>query len=103
MVNPEWGIKRTCHSCGAKYYDFKKKTPVCPNCNTPFNPEALLKSRRRAAPEEKVVKVVPPKVEEVEIEPEAEDKAEGTGVPEDTEDLGGDEAEVVAPEGDEEA
>lgn len=100
MVNPDWGIKRTCHSCGAKYYDFKKKTPVCPNCNTPFNPEALLKSRRRAAPEEKP-KVVAP-VPEVEVE-DTEEADAGAVVPEDTEDLGGDDEEVVAPEGEEEA
>ena len=95
MVNPEWGIKRTCHSCGAKYYDFKKKTPVCPNCNTPFNPEALLKSRRRAAPEEKPKPVVV--VPEVEVEVEAEDEAEGPEVPEDTDDLADDDEAVVAP------
>lgn len=97
MVNPDWGIKRTCHSCGAKYYDFKKKTPACPSCGTAFDPEALLKSRRRAMPEEKIkAKVVP---EEVEIEtPEVEDEAEGGSddtVLESTEDLGGDDVEEV--------
>ena len=99
MVNPDWGIKRTCHSCGAKYYDFKKKTPACPNCGTAFNPEALLKSRRRAAPEEKP-KPKPEVVEEVEVETEeAEGEApEGEVVPEDTEDLGGDDAEVIETE-----
>ncbi|HVY12979.1 MAG TPA: TIGR02300 family protein [Alphaproteobacteria bacterium] len=93
MVNPEWGIKRTCHSCGAKYYDFKKKTPACPNCGTPFNPEALLKSRRRAMPEEKAPKPAPV-VEEVEVETE-EAEGDAAVVPEDTEDLGGDDTEVV--------
>ncbi len=97
MVNPEWGIKRTCHSCGAKYYDFKKKTPVCPSCGTAFDPEALLKSRRRAAPEEKP-KVVE-KVEDVEVDTdEKEEKAEGDDVLEDTADLGGDDVEVVEAE-----
>lgn len=96
MVNPEWGIKRTCHSCGAKYYDFKKKAPACPSCGTPFDPEALLKSRRRAMPEEKVKpKAV---VEEAEIEtPDIEDVAAGEGddVLESTDDLGGDDVEEV--------
>jgi uncharacterized protein (TIGR02300 family) len=100
VVNPEWGIKRTCHSCGAKYYDFKKKTPACPNCNTPFNPEALLKSRRRAAPEEKP-KVVAPVVEDVEVEtPDGEDAE--AGVPESTEDLGGDDEAEITPAAEEE-
>lgn len=96
MVNPDWGIKRTCHSCGAKYYDFKKKTPTCPSCGTPFDPEALLKSRRRVIPEEKVK--VPEKVEDVEIETDDDkDKPEGDDVLEDTADLGDDDIEVVDP------
>ena len=95
MVNPDWGIKRTCHSCGAKYYDFKKKVPECPSCNTVFDPEALLKSRRRAMPEEKVKKVEV--VEEVEVEAEAEvEETESDEVLENTDDLGGDEVEVEA-------
>lgn len=95
MVNPEWGIKRTCHSCGAKYYDFKKKTPECPSCNTLFDPEALLKSRRRAMPEEKVKKVEV--VEEVEVEADAAaEETESDEVLENTDDLGGDDVEVEA-------
>jgi uncharacterized protein (TIGR02300 family) len=95
VVNPEWGIKRTCHSCGAKYYDFKKKAPTCPSCGTAFDPEALLKSRRRSIPEEKIKP--PVKIEEVEVEAEeTEEAAEGDAVLEDTEDLGGDDVEVVA-------
>jgi uncharacterized protein (TIGR02300 family) len=101
VVNPEWGIKRTCHSCGAKYYDFKKKSPACPNCNTPFNPEALLKSRRRAIPEEKPKPVPVPVVEDVEVEtPEGEEPE--AGVPESTEDLGGEEPEEIKAEDEEE-
>lgn len=102
MVNPDWGIKRTCHSCGAKYYDFKKKEPACPSCGTSFDPEALLKSRRRAIPEEKV-KEVAPKVEEIEVETEAgEEAGESDDVLESTEDLGGDDADVVEAEAEEE-
>lgn len=95
MVNPDWGIKRTCHSCGAKYYDFKKKQPECPSCNTLFDPEALLKSRRRAMPEEKVKKVEA--IEEVVVETEDEvEETESDEVLENTDDLGGDEVEVEA-------
>lgn len=46
MAKPEWGIKRICPNCGARYYDMRKDPPVCPACGTPFDPEALLKSRR---------------------------------------------------------
>lgn len=104
MVNPDWGIKRTCHSCGAKYYDFKKKTPACPSCGTNFDPEALLKSRRRAMPEEKVK--VAERVEDVEVEtPDAEEAVEvADDVLESTEDLGDDAVEeVVEKEEEEEA
>ena len=46
MVKPEWGIKRLCQSCGARYYDFLRSPIVCPSCGTTFDSEAVLKSRR---------------------------------------------------------
>ena len=60
MAKPEWGIKRICPSCGARYYDMRKDPPVCPTCNVEFDPEALLKSRRaRPVPAEDVIKKMP--------------------------------------------
>lgn len=100
MVNPDWGIKRTCHACGAKYYDFKKKSPTCPSCGAALDPEALLKSRRRNAPEEK--KAAPVKVEDVEVETDGEDDAKDDSVLENTDDLGGDDVEVEAEKEEEE-
>ncbi|MFQ6017235.1 MAG: TIGR02300 family protein [Kiloniellaceae bacterium] len=52
MAKPEWGTKRICQHCGAKFYDLHCSPIVCPNCDTEFDPEALLKSRRsrNAAP-----------------------------------------------------
>src|SRR6516162_5792730 len=47
----EWGTKRICPSCGTRYYDLMREPVVCPKCDTPFDPEAFLKSRRaRPAP-----------------------------------------------------
>ena len=46
MAKPEWGIKRTCQSCGARFYDLMKSPIVCPKCETEYDPEAVLKSRR---------------------------------------------------------
>ena len=46
MAKPEWGVKRICPSCGARYYDMRKDPPVCPTCGAQYDPEALLKSRR---------------------------------------------------------
>ncbi|WP_339852442.1 FYDLN acid domain-containing protein, partial [uncultured Nisaea sp.] len=34
MAKPEWGIKRTCQSCGARFYDLMKSPIVCPKCET---------------------------------------------------------------------
>lgn len=46
MAKEEWGIKRQCLSCGARFYDLKKKPIICIKCETVFVPEPLLKSRR---------------------------------------------------------
>jgi uncharacterized protein (TIGR02300 family) len=40
------GTKRSCQSCGSKYYDFNKDKIICPSCGEAFDPEVLLKSRR---------------------------------------------------------
>ena len=46
MTEIELGVKRRCISCGTKFYDFLKAPIICPNCNTEFDPEQLLKSRK---------------------------------------------------------
>ena len=61
MAKPEWGIKRVCQSCGTRYYDFEKTPIVCPSCDTAFDPEAVLKSRRNRVP---VVEEPKPKKED---------------------------------------
>ncbi|UEM19695.1 TIGR02300 family protein [Skermanella mucosa] len=74
MAKPEWGTKRICPNCGARYYDLRKDPPVCPSCGTTFDPEALLKSRRaRPAPVEEVVKKVPAETDDEEETVEAND------------------------------
>lgn len=100
MVKPEWGIKRLCQSCGARYYDFQKTPIVCPSCGTTFDSEAVLKSRRaRPLPADdvkpKARKVVAEEVEEVEEEEEEEEEEldEAEAVEEDLEE----EDEVVEP------
>jgi uncharacterized protein (TIGR02300 family) len=51
VAKPEWGVKRACQSCAAKFYDLNRSPITCPKCAAPFDPEALLKSRRsRPAP-----------------------------------------------------
>ena len=46
MAKIEWGIKRICQACGALFYDLNKDPITCPKCDTGFDPEAVLKSRR---------------------------------------------------------
>ena len=61
MAKPEWGTKRICPSCGARYYDLLRDPIVCPKCSTPFDPEALLRARR-ARPSPPVEKALEPVV-----------------------------------------
>ena len=77
----EWGIKRLCPGCSALYYDMKKAPPVCPKCSMAFDPEALLKSRRKMMPDEAAKKKVAAapapeeEVEDIEVEEDAADEA----------------------------
>ena len=34
MVKLEWGTKRTCLSCTARFYDLQKSPAICPKCGT---------------------------------------------------------------------
>ncbi|MBI1776054.1 MAG: TIGR02300 family protein [Proteobacteria bacterium] len=108
MAKPEWGSKRQCHSCGARFYDLNRATVACPKCGASWDPDAVLKSRRqRPAPaEEKVVPLVPNEVPvEVEtegaeaVEPAAEgaesEEKEEEELIEDTSELGEDEDDVA--------
>ena len=101
VAKPEWGIKRICPSCGARYYDLRKDPPVCPTCNAEFDPEALLKSRRaRPAPSEDVGKKLPLPLKAalgVEVDDEAVDLVDADdALPvEDLEEDGEDEEDVL--------
>ena len=46
MAKPEWGRKRTCQSCGTKYYDFNKSSIICPACGVVFDTDLFLKTRK---------------------------------------------------------
>ena len=49
MAKAELGLKRTCLSCGMRYYDFNKTPIICPGCQTEFDPELVVRSRRGRA------------------------------------------------------
>ena len=76
MANAELGHKQRCTSCGIKFYDLNKKPITCPSCNTEFDPESLLKSRRgRGGPKQegKAVKADADNADEEEIVSESEE------------------------------
>lgn len=50
VAKPEWGTKRSCLSCGARFYDLQRESVACPACGAAFDPAASGKPRRvRAA------------------------------------------------------
>jgi uncharacterized protein (TIGR02300 family) len=80
VVKPEWGTKRICPSCSARYYDLHRDPIVCPKCGTAFDPEALLKTRRTRAPVVAEEEAVEPMAEEeidADIETTEDEEAEG--------------------------
>jgi uncharacterized protein (TIGR02300 family) len=46
LAKAEWGIKRTCHSCGGRFYDLRRDPIICPMCNAMHDPERQPKPRR---------------------------------------------------------
>ncbi len=62
MVNPEWGLKRSCPKCATRFYDLGTDHPVtCIECGYAWVPEPVLKSKQplpfetvSAAPEKEV-------------------------------------------------
>ena len=46
MVKPEWGTKRLCRNCGARYYDLARSEIACPKCGAPYDPAASAGARR---------------------------------------------------------
>ena len=102
MAKSEWGKKRTCQNCGAKYYDLKKEPPTCPKCDTVFQVEAPTRARRgRAAAT--TPKAIPAAAAaavsentEVDVDDVEDDVLDETdeAIPEDTSDLVGDDDDV---------
>jgi uncharacterized protein (TIGR02300 family) len=92
VAKPEWGVKRTCQSCGARFYDMARTPIVCPKCDTVVEPEVTFKPRRQAA-------VAEPKVVPVVVDEEVVDLDE---VAEDIEPADAEDAEDASPDAEEE-
>jgi uncharacterized protein (TIGR02300 family) len=96
MAKAEWGLKRTCQSCGARFYDLQRDPISCPKCGAEYDPEVLLKSRRGkpaavAAPKPVVAEAAEP---EEAAAAEGEDEEEDAVI-EDTSELGEDDEDVA--------
>ena len=80
MAKAEWGTKRVCLNCGARFYDMLRDPITCPTCGTVFDPTANLKTRRSrtSAKAEAAEKETPKKVaktdddEEMDVDDEVE-------------------------------
>jgi uncharacterized protein (TIGR02300 family) len=109
LAKPEWGLKRTCQHCGARFYDMGSEGAACPKCGTKFDPDVVMKTKRTTkavaekAPPAPKAKPKPKPAEEEELEavgdedvPEGE-AAEGEEeeVIEDTSELGEDDEDVA--------
>ena len=98
MSKPEWGVKRICFNCGARFYDLQRAQVVCPKCGTEYDPEAFLKSRR-SRPSAIVQEKDPPPIVlgESEAEPDTEEaeELETEAVEDEDADAADDEAEEV--------
>ena len=77
MAKPEWGTKRICLSCGARFYDLNHDPITCPACSTVLDPVAQSRPRRArpAAKLAAVAAVVDPEEVAV-VEPDEEVEAE---------------------------
>lgn len=100
MAKAEWGKKRTCQNCGAKYYDMLKEPPTCPKCETVFQQETNQRGRRSRSTVE-APKAIPSaaaavKSTEIEVDDIADESLDDDeSLPEDTSDLvGGDDDDV---------
>ena len=108
MAKPEWGFKRTCLSCGAKFYDMGKDPIICPSCEAVFDPEASVKLKRgrQVIAEDKAKKASEAEAKKNESDDDDDldedldsDIDDDDGVLEDTSDLEDDDVPVVGPEG----
>lgn len=98
MSKPEWGLKRICPNCNARFYDMRRQPIVCPKCSSTFDPEALVKKRRGRPPATETKAIpVPSGLEEnldLDLGEEIETIHESDDVLEDTSDFGEDEGVI---------
>ncbi len=88
MAKPEWGLKRICHGCGARFYDMKRDPIHCPKCDAKFDPNAVTRPRRSRAAAVAAADAAKKVEAEAEAEAEAKAKAKAKAATEDEAELG---------------
>ena len=102
MAKPEWGQKRTCTSCGCRFYDLTRSPITCPKCGATVEAEMPFKVRRSSVPSEPKVRVVEKVAvvgvvvddDALDTEEEAAEEDE-SGLMEDASDLGEDDDDMA--------
>ncbi|KAF0117070.1 MAG: hypothetical protein FD149_1265 [Rhodospirillaceae bacterium] len=78
MAKQEWGAKRICPSCDARFYDLRRNPILCPKCNTIVEPEAPPRLQRPVVARKAVKPVVTtPVVADLDSNQPDVEKAEG--------------------------
>jgi len=90
VADPALGTKQVCPNCTAKFYDLNKHPAHCPRCDTEFDQEEIVRTRRSR------VRSTAPDYEDT--DEESEDQVKGKTGGEDDED---EEPETITPEIDE--
>lgn len=99
MAKVDLGMKLTCESCGARFYDLNKQPGICPKCGTANARPVIFKASRRPSAEDRekaaAAHKAPPKPAADEDDVGADDSDdEDEDVIEDTSDLGEDDDDV---------
>jgi len=97
VAKAELGMKLTCESCGARFYDLNKQPGHCPKCGTANARPIIFKASRRPAEDREkaaaaaaaAAKAAAVVTEDSDVEVEGDDD-EDEAVIEDTSDLGED-------------
>jgi uncharacterized protein (TIGR02300 family) len=101
VAKAELGMKLTCESCGARFYDLNKTPGICPKCGTANARPVIFKASRRPAEDREklaaAAKAVPAPVVADDVDVETDDDDEDEAVIEDTSDLGEDDDDVDVP------
>jgi uncharacterized protein (TIGR02300 family) len=71
LANPELGAKQICPNCQAKFYDLTRRPAHCPKCDTEFDPEEVVRTRRTRT------RAVLPDYEDAEEKPAPEPSEDG--------------------------